>query len=219
MDLALDRSCLERYKSPVQQARCLSENWAERNLYCPSCLRPKVSREKASTKVYDFTCPRCFQTYNLKASKKPFAGKVRDAEYHTFMTAIRSQTNPNLVLMRYDKPNLCVTDVEVIPRFFFSTSCVIPSAKTKPRLRNRPWQGCDISLERVPSDGRVNLVQGGQILDPKRVNEKYTRTLQMMGKRTMEGRGWTSDVLRCVRDLHKSEFTLPELYTYQNELS
>ena len=31
----------------------------------------------------------------------------------------------------------------------------------------------------------------------------------------MRSRGWTSDVLRCVRELGKSEFTLGEMYGFE----
>ncbi|MHA2064423.1 MAG: Dam-replacing domain protein [Candidatus Thorarchaeota archaeon] len=34
----------------------------------------------------------------------------------------------------------------------------------------------------------------------------------------MRSRGWTSDVLRCVRKLGKSEFSLQEMYDFEEEL-
>ncbi len=196
----------------------MGENWTESNFYCPSCLETRVSRQKASTKVIDFRCPRCNQTYNVKASKTPFGRRVRDAEYATFMQAIRERKNPNLVLLHYDKPRLLVVDLEVIPRFFFSSSCVIPSKPTLPKSRSKPWQGCDVSLERVPVDGHIEMVEEGRIVDPEKVNQKYHRAEKLLLRRTINGRGWTADVLRCVRDLRKSPFTLHEVYAYENEL-
>jgi len=34
----------------------------------------------------------------------------------------------------------------------------------------------------------------------------------------MEGRGWIGDVLRCVEQLGKREFTLREVYEFEEEL-
>ncbi|MGD0690671.1 MAG: DpnI domain-containing protein [Candidatus Bathyarchaeia archaeon] len=219
MDLSLDPRCLDMYTSSLQQARCLSEGWAENNLYCPSCLQPTLSREKASTKVLDFRCPQCYQTYNIKASMKPFAERVRDAEYHTFMQAVEERTNPNLVLMHYDKPRLRVVDLEVIPRFFFVPSCIIPSKPTRPKSRGKPWQGCYISLELVPYDGRIRIIEDERIEDRQMVHDKYLSTAKLLLRKTVEGRGWTADVLRCVRALRRQAFTLEEFcQAYQEEL-
>jgi len=147
-----------------------------------------------------------------------FEGKVRDAEYHTFLRSIEQRTNPNQVLMHYDKPRLLVVDLEVIPRFFFTASCVIPSKPTKPKSRGKPWQGCSISLEMVPEDGHVEIVRNERIENPQQVHEKYTRAAKLLVRKTLEGRGWTTDVLRCVRDLRKSSFTLQEVYAFTDEL-
>ncbi len=219
LNLSLDPLCLARYvKSPQQQARCLSENWAEQNLYCPNCLQPRVRRAKASTKVFDFTCPSCFQTFNVKASMTPFGRIVRDAEYSTFMTAINTNANPNLVLVHYDKPLLKVVDVEVIPRFFFTPSSVLPTKPTKPHSRKNPWQGCNIALDMIPTDGHVAIVNKGQVLDQQSVKKNFTKAVGMLNKKSVERRGWITDVLRCIRDLNKPSFSLPDVYAYRKEL-
>lgn len=218
MELSLDPHCLEMYTSSSQQARCLSEGWAENNLYCPSCLQPRVLREKAGTEVIDFRCPGCSERYNLKSSKDSFRRRVRDSEYHTFLHAVKTRTAGNLVLMHYDKTRLRVIDLEVIPHFFMTLSCIIPSNPTKPKSRSRPWTGCSISLEMIPQDGHVEMVTDERIKDPQSVHEQYSKTATLLMRKSWEGRGWTADVLRCVRDLRKSSFTLQELCSYENEL-
>ena len=219
MELTLDPRCLETYaRSASQQARCLSEGWAEENLYCANCLQPKLLVEKPGNRVFDFRCPQCRQTFNLKASMRPFEVRVADGQYDVFMRSVEDRINTNLVLMHYDRPRLVVLDLELIPQFFFTTSSVIPRNPTQPKSRSKPWRGCDISLAMVPEDGHVTLVKDERIEHREKVHETYQRTAKLLLQKSLRGRGWTTDVLRCVRDLRKSSFTLQDVYAYERKL-
>ena len=58
----------------------------------------------------------------------------------------------------------------------------------------------------VPEDGHVAIVRDEQIENIQKVHEKYLRTAKLLARKTLEGRGWTADVLRCVRDLKEISF-------------
>jgi type II restriction enzyme len=196
----------------------MTEGWAENNFYCPKCLQPRVTRQRAGFKVMDFSCPNCFQTYSLESQKTPFRKTVRDSDYYTFLESINNRRNPDQVLLHYDRQRLVVVDVEVIPSFFFTESCIIPSNPSKPKARKKPWQGCSFSLEMVPEDGHVEIVKDERIASPQDVHEKYEKAAKLMVHRTLKGRGWTTDVLRCLRDMRKSSFNLEDIYAYEREL-
>lgn len=77
MELSLyDRNVFESYKSNSQRIRVLSENWFSQEMYCPSCLNPRISQHPNNEKVYDFLCEKCRSEYQLKSSSKKFGKKV-----------------------------------------------------------------------------------------------------------------------------------------------
>jgi len=219
MDLSLEPQLLEKYGSPSQQARVLTENWAETNLYCPNCLEPHVAREAPGTKVIDFHCPNvnCMQTYQLKGKKHPFTTLVTDAAYDPMILSIKSGAVPNLVLLHYDRPRLRVVNVDVVPRFFLSSSCIIPRKPLSAHARRANWVGCSISLEMLPPDARIPIVHDETVEEPKTVQAKYRRFVSLLGMSWKE-RGWTADVLRCLRDIGKRSFSLKEVYEFEDEL-
>lgn len=196
----------------------MSENWAERNMYCPNCLEPRITRQIANTPVKDFHCPLCLQTYQLKSQKQPFKALVIDGAYRTFSEAVENGTAPNLVLMHYDNSHLRVVDVDLVPRFFLNPSCIIPRKPLSTHAKRANWVGCNISLEKLPPDARIEMVRDQRIEEPKRVQEKYRRFVPLFLDKTSIERGWTADVLRCVREIGKQAFTLQEVYAFEREL-
>jgi type II restriction enzyme len=196
----------------------MSESWAEKNMYCANCLEPRVTRQIANTPVKDFLCPLCLQPYQLKSQKQPFKALVNDAAYHTFLAAVESGTAPNLILMHYDKSRLRVVDVDIVPRFFLNPSCIIPRKPLSTHARRADWVGCIISLEKLPSDARIEMVRDEKIEEPRKVQEKYRRFVPLFIDKTLKERGWTADVFRCVRQIGKQAFTLREIYAFGKEL-
>lgn len=218
LDLSLDPSFLSLYSGPKQAralARAITEDWVTRNMYCPNCLEEKAQPEKASNPLVDFRCPKveCGQRYQLKAQKEKFGPLVRDAAYRPWIESIENGTTPNLLLMRYDLRRLKVEYLEVIPSFFIRAS-VLRSWL----LSTRPhYEMCSIHIAMVGPDARIKLVEDGKAKHPREVQERY-RSFAWMRHVNGRTRGWTADVLRCIRQLKKTEFTLQEVYSYENEL-
>ncbi len=196
----------------------LTESWAENNLYCPNCLRERVSRQLANAPVKDFLCERCFQSYQLKSQQSRFGTSVTDAAYGTFLSAVNNGNAPNLVLLHYDMPRLRVIDLDVVPSFFLNPSCIIPRKPLPPDARRAGWIGCKISLERLPRDARVGMVRDETIEDPKTVQGNYRKFASLLLDKPSEDRSWASDVLRCVKAIGKKNFTLQEVYAFDKEL-
>lgn len=217
MDLSLQPMFLARYRSLSQQARAITEDWAENNFYCPNCLEPRVSRERPGTKVIDFQClnSSCSQTYQLKSQKQPFGKMITDAAYGPFLKAIEERAVPNLVLLQYDRSRLRVINVEVIPRFFLSQSSVIPRKPLSALAKRAYWVGCSISLERLPEDARVQIVRDEKVENPEKVQQKYRKFASLWNRRE---RGWTADVLKCVREIAKPTFSLKDVYAFEGRL-
>ena len=49
----------ENYNNATQKARVLTEDWLERNMYCPICGAPILTHFEANRPVADFYCKDC----------------------------------------------------------------------------------------------------------------------------------------------------------------
>ena len=216
MHLSLDAGLLERYSSGRQLAKVLTESWIENNLYCPNCLEPRLGREPTNTPLTDFRCgnPLCGHTFQLKAQRGKLGRIWRDSAYNPWVKSFEDGTTPNLALMQYNIKDLSVVNLEVIPAFFIRPSCI-----NKWKLSTRPnyWM-CSILLHSVGPDAHIKIVTNGVEQDQRTVHDNY-RSFSWMRHLPPKTRGWTADVLRCIRGLDKRNFTLQEVYaSYEKEL-
>lgn len=204
------------YKSASQVARRSTEQWAVRNLYCPSC-GSGLSHYPDSTPVYDFHSPDCLERFQLKASKQAFRTSVLDSEYKTAMRSVMEDTYPSLLLLRYDLASWRVRDLDVVHRACISQSCIIPRKPLGPGARRAGWQGCLISLTKVPMVGRISVVSEGVVRPKPDVLSQWKQSESLL-RVEPQARGWLADVLRCVERLYTT-FTLENVYSFEAELS
>ena len=102
MPLNLKNSINEKgYTSNSQIARILTEAWFEKNMYCPACPSDHLDKLAVNTKVLDFVCPKCEETFQLKAKSHPFGRSVANSEYYTKIEKIKRGEAPNWVFLRY----------------------------------------------------------------------------------------------------------------------
>jgi len=217
LDLRFDPNIAQRYKSFSQRARVLTESWAESNLYCPACLDAHLKRSQDNTKIYDFVCAKCSESFQLKSQQKPIGTKILDSAYQPMLQAVRRNSAPNFFLLHYDPLRLFVQNLLLIPRYFISTSCIEARNPLSATARRAGWVGCLINLARVPEQGRIFLVREKAVQPTREVGTQY-RQFQFLNNKDWRSRGWTSDVLACLDRLKKTQFTLHEVYTFEDEL-
>jgi len=87
-----------------------------------------------------------------------------------------------------------------------------------PRARRAEWVGCNILVDRIPPDGRLAVVEEGKVVSADEVRERWAR-MAWLGGLPPERRGWTVDVLRCVRAFAGREFTSSEIYEFEELLA
>ena len=73
MELQLNYSAAEGYRSSSQIARVVTEEWVEKNSFCPRCGKRKLDRFESNRPVADFYCSNCSAEYELKSKKDAFA--------------------------------------------------------------------------------------------------------------------------------------------------
>ncbi len=217
MNLCFDREKSRDYKSPSQIARILTEDWAARNLFCPACRNPNLQTARENTKVIDFVCQHCSEEYQLKSQSKPLGGKILDSAYEPMIDSIKSNRAPNLFLLHYSALNYCAENLFIIPRFFLTLSCIEARKPLSANARRAGWIGCNIVLREIPVDGKIPIIQGKKIIRPENVRQRFDK-FRFLSEKKFDVRGWTADVLKCVRELDKQDFDLNDVYKFQKHL-
>ena len=218
MNLRLPAEGLENYKSASQRALISSESWAARELYCPRRTSNSLRTLPGNTPVFDFRCPDCESGYQLKSGASAFRTKLTDGAYTQMHAAILQGRTPNLCLLHYQLNPLTVASLTFIPDFAFTLSALECRPPLAPTARRAGWIGCNILLNRIPADARIQLVQDSHAIPAFEARRAF-RKLKPLASLKAEKRGWTLDVLNAVRSLHKSEFTLSDVYALEDSLA
>jgi type II restriction enzyme len=205
------------YKSASQITRKITESWAEKNLFCVSCKASTLTSEAVNAEAVDFKCITCRAKYQLKAFKTWNERRIPDAGYDAMMRALRSDTIPNLLIMQYT-PDWIVHNLLLIPSFFFSPSAIQKRKPLSMTARRAGWVGCNILLSEIANDGKIKIISKGVSLSPDTVRMRYNfvRPLSQVEVKT---RGWTLDVLRFVREIGRSQFSLADVYAFEGILA
>ena len=217
MNLSMTADLAAAYTSGSQRARVVTEFWGEHNLYCPNCPSPSLKRLANNTQASDFQCSDCGYWYQLKGQKSPIRSRVNDGAYEAMLSAIRRDETPNFLFLQYELLTWRIRHLLLVPRFAFTPSAIIRRNALSPTARRAGWVGCNIALDRIPVDARIELVKAEVITPAAEVREQFQKAkrLEPISAKT---RGWTLDVLNIVRRLGKTEFTNEDIYARSREL-
>ena len=205
------------FLSGSQSARKWTEDWAAAHLYCLACGADSVSPYENNRPVADLHCEDCSEEYELKSTKARFGRKVTDGAFATMCARLDAKTNPNLLLLRYDGEDHSVTDLSLVPKFFFTRELIERRKPLASTARRAGWIGCNILLNKVPAIGRIEIVRDRSVLPREAVLSSWSRTA-FLHEKTPKARGWLIEVLNCVEALGTSEFTIDDAYGFTRQL-
>ncbi len=219
MDLTLpfDAPEVQSYKSNSQQVRVATESWVRANSYCPNCGQPYLSQFPNNSPVADFYCSNCSEEFELKSKGVRFSNIINDGAYHTMIERLQADNNPNFFFLTYSRTEKMVNNFLIIPKHFFRPDIVIKRSPLKETARRAGWVGCNLDISKVPEAGKVFLVKNRQILSRNEVQSEFHKTL-FLRKSSREARGWTLEVMTCLDRIAKREFSLQDVYAFEEEL-
>ncbi len=218
MDLNFDRTLIGGYKSNSQIARVLTENWVERNMFCPICGAPTLIHYVANKPVADFLCTNCQSDFELKSkeSKKGLIGnKISDGAYETMIDRITSFENPHLLVMTY--ANWGVNNLLLIPKYFFVPDIIEKRSALKDTARRAGWVGCNIEIGSIPNSGKIFIIKNGEQISKQKIVDQYQQ-VSLLQTSKIENRGWLMDILKIIEQIPTDEFRLNDLYAFVEEL-
>ena len=215
MELTLDPSVAEGYRSLSQKARIITEHWAQKNLFCPACSSEHLDPLRPNAIVTDYDCPNCKASYQLKSAAKAFGGSVTNSAYEPKMKAIRDGQAPNYVFLHYSPQKWMVVNLFIVPGYFITPAIVEKRPPLPPTARRAGWIGSNILLRALPEDARVSVVANEKVLPSQDVRNTWSRFAFLGQGETAKG-GWTADILMCVRKMQQTtnsnEFVLQDFY-------
>lgn len=216
MDLRFDLSLAANYRSNSQKARVMSEKWVDSNMFCPVCGNSHIRSLKNNLPVSDFRCDGCGEIFELKSKKGKFGRKIVDGSYFTMVKRINSISNPDLLVLQYSG-GFKVTDLILIPKFFFVESIIEKRNPLPPGTRRAGWVGCNILFGEIPFQGRIDIICGGEVKDCDKVVNQYNK-IKSLQTDNIANRDWLMDILNCVNKISGSEFSLRDIYRFSNSL-
>ena len=172
MNLRLDTFTEKDYTNTRQTIRVITERWFVENMFCPNCGLEHISKMPNNSKVADAFCPSCKEIFELKSKNGKPSRIIPDGEYSTAISRLNSNSNPDLFVLHYT--NLfCVSDLTVVPKFFFVPKVLKKRKPLGPNARRAGWTGCNIIYGDIPEQGKIDIVKDGQVLEREQIIEKY----------------------------------------------
>jgi len=218
MNLSLSNEGLEHYKSAAQIARVITERWTSEHCFCPKCGAPNLESFPNNRPVADFYCGTCEEQYELKSKNSARVGKkIVDGAYETMMQRVQSDTNPNFFFLTYDKTQFLVRNFLIIPKYYFTPALIEQRKPLRSHAKRAGWVGCNINISSIPESGRIYVVRQSQSMGKDAVCAQWKAT-EFLSQQSLAKRGWLLDIMSCLDRIHKSIFSLNEVYAFETEL-
>ena len=195
----------------------MTEYWVLNSAFCPNC-GTSLSHFGNNKPVADFYCKSCEEEYELKSKNGNIGNKIVDGAYSAMIDRLELENNPNFFFLSYEKASLAIKNFLTIPKYFFVPGIIEERNALGPAARRAGWVGCNIMMKDVPELGKIYYVQNGRIIEKNEVLNKWNNTEFIKSTRNIETKGWLLDVLLCVERIKKVEFTLDEVYSFEEFL-
>jgi len=218
MNLTLEYKLAKNYASQSQKIRILTEQWVDKQIFCPNCGQLKIDKYENNRPVADFFCSNCKEEYELKSKKDTVGNKILNGCYKTMIDRLQENNNPNFFILNYNLKNYDILNFLVIPKHFFIPEIIEKRQPLHVTARRAGWIGCNILLQSIPESGRIFFIKNHHIKPKNDVLENWKRTLFLRKEKDISTKGWLIDIMRYIERLNKKEFTLNEVYKYEKEL-
>lgn len=210
MNLQLDQSLAQQYENSSKKMQKITQMWITQNLPCLYCGKSYLIKAETNCQQADFACPSCSEIYVLKYRNSPISDRLPIGAYQPMIQKVESLKNPNFLFLQYDRKELRIQNLFLIPRYFFCADTIERCQPLSNPTRRRGWVGCNILLNRVPAEGYIYVVENGTeyVMQEVLQNRKQTNFMRAYKPRARE---WMIDMLNLIQD---KEFTVEEMCAY-----
>lgn len=220
VELSLDLPPSPReYRNLRQEVRVRTQEWVQRNLYCPRCGGLSLESTREGTAFRDFACGRCEEPFELKSSQRRIDRRIPGGSLTQYREMLRMGQTPNLLLLTYDPVTARVRELVAINRLLISPLAIVPRSRPLDRPSPTPYYLCTLDLSGVPESGKVPFVRGAHVRPKPFVLSSWNRFEFLRDDGDDDETDWIRDVLSLIARIHSREFTLDDLYEHTESLS
>lgn len=217
MKLNFQTSLAKNYSNSSQKIRAMSEPWTEQNIFCPNCWS-KIKNLENNKAVSDFLCEECLENYEQKASKYKFKWKVLSSEYYTLIKRLEEKNKPHFFFLHYLDWIFSVNDFFVVPKYFFVAEIIEKRRPLSSTARRAGWTGSNILFSKIPNSWKIYYIEDWEVVSKEKILEKWQKTAFLKDIKKDKLKGWILDIMNCIESLNKKEFSLNEIYAFENDL-
>ncbi|MDO4459351.1 MAG: DpnI domain-containing protein, partial [Clostridia bacterium] len=131
---------------------------------------------------------------------------------------ITGAENPDLFVMSYSKEEMKVDNLFLVPKHFFVPEIIEKRKPLAETARRAGWTGCNILIDKIPPQGKIDIIKGRTEVSRKEISEKLGISDRLIVK-DIKARGWLLDILNCVNSIKTNEFTLDDVYAFTSLLT
>lgn len=129
---------------------------------------------------------------------------------------ITSDTNPNFFFLNYDKSSYDIINFVAVPSYLFVPNMIIAR---KNGIPNRPnYIMCNIDISSIPNSGKIFYIQDKQLQSKEHILESWNKTKFLKESMNIDAKGWLLDIINCIDKTKKTDFTLQDIYRFENFL-
>ena len=212
--LKFNQNLAENYKNNSQKIRVMSEDWTDKNIFCPNCGN-KIFSQKNNKPVSDFFCKKCLENFELKSSKIKFSS-IPAGSYLKYIESIKSNKKPNYFLLNYLVNTYSVNNFFTIPKHFIIPEIIKKRNKSLKDRKN--YYLCNILFSKIPDLAKIYYIKNEEFFSKKDILKNWKKILFFKKIKKIENKGWILDILNCVESLNKKNFKLEEIYKFEKDL-
>ncbi len=217
MNLDFDSKLADAYTSYSQKARVLTENWVLKEIFCP-CCGEGIYGYNNNKPVADFFCTKCTEDFELKSTSGKIGNKVSAGAYSQMIKRISSLARPNFFFMGYVAEVWSVNNFFVVPKHFIVPEIIEKRKPLADSAKRAGWIGSNILFSKIPRAGQIYYVENGKELAKRDVLKKWQKTVFLKEVKKANSKGWILDIMNCIDSLNHQQFTLHDVYTFENNL-
>lgn len=204
------------YHSSSQKIRILTESWFLKSAFCPSC-GTSLEQTKNNSKACDFICSECKEQFELKSKNGSIGKKIINGAYASLIARLNSHNNPNLCVLQYNR-DYSVENCFVVPKYFFTESTIEKRKPLSQTARRAGWVGCNILIGQIPDFGRIHYIKNSLKIARNEIIKSWKNTTFIKDRPDNAKKGWLLDTITCIEKIESKEFSLDELYKFENFL-
>lgn len=216
-NIYLDQSIALNYRSNSQKIRVMTEAWTWWNIFCPSCGNT-IEQFSNNQPVADFFCTYCKEEYELKSKKTQSLWlKIADWAYSTMINRLNANNNPNFFFLNYNIRDYKIFNFISIPKYYFTDKIIEKRNPLGQDAIRTGRVGCNILLSQIPNSWKIFYIKQWIFREKNDILADWKRTIFL--KDVLLDKKWRLlDIMLCIEKLHKTKFSLNEIYLFERDL-